>query len=72
MLPIQEKLPELCHMLGMYRETIEKNLAAAHILFRDNCENSQHARSCYKYGRMLLAGTPGMLSTSTSKRVDIK
>ena len=52
----EEKRADSCHLLGEYAEAVEQNFKAAVQLFRDNCEQKEYPKSCYKYAMYLLHG----------------
>uniref|UniRef100_A0A914UJE2 Uncharacterized protein n=1 Tax=Plectus sambesii TaxID=2011161 RepID=A0A914UJE2_9BILA len=51
----EEKRADSCHLLGEYKEAVEKNIPEALKLFKRNCEVDKYAPSCFKYGRYLLS-----------------
>jgi len=48
-----EKDPQICQLLGDYLETIENNPDKAAKIFKDNCDEHNFGRSCYKYASYL-------------------
>lgn len=52
----QEKKPEVCHLLGDYLEAIDKDFQKAGKIYKNNCDHSNFAKSCLKYGNCLATG----------------
>lgn len=52
----EEKRAEACQLLGEYFEAVKTDFRAAFDVFRENCEQRRHPRSCFKYGQYLSAG----------------
>lgn len=45
--------PIVCQLLGDYLETIENDRDKAARIFKDNCDERNFGRSCYKYAAYL-------------------
>ncbi|XP_066975977.1 cytochrome c oxidase assembly factor 7 homolog [Macrobrachium rosenbergii] len=54
-----EKKPDSCHLLGDYLEGVKKDFEKASKVFRTNCDESNHARSCYKFANYSFLGKGG-------------
>uniref|UniRef100_A0A915CSS2 Uncharacterized protein n=1 Tax=Ditylenchus dipsaci TaxID=166011 RepID=A0A915CSS2_9BILA len=52
----KEKKPESCYLLGEYMEAVERNYKESLKLFKENCEERQDGKSCFKYASYLRAG----------------
>ncbi|XP_050520267.1 cytochrome c oxidase assembly factor 7 homolog [Daktulosphaira vitifoliae] len=48
-----EKDPQICQLLGDYLESIESNPDKASKIFKQNCDERNFGRSCYKYASYL-------------------
>ncbi|KAL3270592.1 hypothetical protein HHI36_021129 [Cryptolaemus montrouzieri] len=51
-----EKNPEVCHLLGDYLESINKDFDKAAIVYKSNCDDYKYPKSCLKYGTYMLLG----------------
>ncbi|RZF34092.1 hypothetical protein LSTR_LSTR011662 [Laodelphax striatellus] len=51
-----EKKTEVCHLLGDYEESINSNYKKAFAIYKNNCDNYNHAQSCYKAGGYYMQG----------------
>ncbi|KAG5674093.1 hypothetical protein PVAND_004079 [Polypedilum vanderplanki] len=51
-----EKKPEVCHLLGDYLESIKKDFEKAAKVYRANCDDYGHAKSCLKFGHYSFLG----------------
>ncbi|XP_068201477.1 cytochrome c oxidase assembly factor 7 homolog [Palaemon carinicauda] len=54
-----EKKPDSCHLLGDYLEGVKKDFDKASKVFRTNCDESNYARSCYKFANYSFLGKGG-------------
>lgn len=52
----EEKRADSCHLLGEYREAVEKKFEEAYKLFKSNCEKNKYPKSCYKYAKYIQTG----------------
>lgn len=52
----QEKKPEVCHLLGDYLEAIKKDFKKAATVYKTNCVDYKHGKSCLKFGNYALIG----------------
>ncbi|XP_041971548.1 cytochrome c oxidase assembly factor 7 homolog [Aricia agestis] len=52
----KEKKPEVCHLLGDYLEAIKKDYSKAARVYKSNCLDYKHGKSCLKYGNYALIG----------------
>jgi len=51
-----EKKPASCHLLGDYLEGVKKDFEKASKVFRANCDDYTHGKSCYKYANYNFLG----------------
>ncbi|KRX76465.1 Sel1 repeat-containing protein 1 -like protein, partial [Trichinella nativa] len=51
-----EKRPSGCHLLGDYVEAYCRDFKKAFEIYKENCERTNYARSCFKYGKYLING----------------
>lgn len=51
-----EKKPDGCHRLGDYLEAIKKEFSRAAKVYKTNCEDNKHGKSCFKYGTYRFIG----------------
>ncbi|KAG8235703.1 hypothetical protein J437_LFUL016321 [Ladona fulva] len=51
-----EGKPEVCHLLGDYLESVKKDYEKAAKVYKANCEEQKHAKSCYKFGTYTFLG----------------
>jgi len=51
-----EKKPDSCHLLGDYFETVKKDFEKAGKVYKANCDDSGHGRSCYKFANYSYLG----------------
>lgn len=54
-----EKRPDSCHLLGDYLEGVKKDFEKASKIFRTNCDESNYAKSCYKFANYSFLGKGG-------------
>ncbi|XP_015923248.1 cytochrome c oxidase assembly factor 7 homolog [Parasteatoda tepidariorum] len=52
----KEKDPEACHLLGDYQEAVKKDFEGAAKIFKSNCDERQHKKSCYKFATFSYLG----------------
>lgn len=52
----QEKKPDGCHRLADYLESITKDFGKALDVYKKNCDDNKHGKSCFKYGNYRLIG----------------
>ncbi|XP_054275791.1 cytochrome c oxidase assembly factor 7 homolog [Macrosteles quadrilineatus] len=55
----KEKKTEVCHLLGDYLEAVDRNYEKAWKVYKDNCDTSNHPRSCLKCGNYVAMGKGG-------------
>lgn len=51
-----EKRPDGCHLLGDYLEAVKKDFVKAGKVYKQNCDENNFGKSCYKYGGYLYLG----------------
>lgn len=51
-----ERNPEVCHLLGDYKEAIIQDFVKAASLYKSNCDERNFPRSCFKYGNYAATG----------------
>ncbi|KAG8285856.1 Cytochrome c oxidase assembly factor 7 [Homalodisca vitripennis] len=61
----QEKKPEVCHLLGDYFESIDKDHEKAWKVYQNNCDTANFAKSCFKCGNYLAIGRGGQKQDRT-------
>ncbi|XP_018323562.1 cytochrome c oxidase assembly factor 7 homolog [Agrilus planipennis] len=54
-----EKNPEVCHLLGDYLEAVKKEYEKSNVIYKNNCDEFDYGKSCYKYGVYRLLGKGG-------------
>ncbi|KAH6941106.1 hypothetical protein HPB50_013587 [Hyalomma asiaticum] len=52
----KERKPDGCHRLGDYLEAIKKDFVRACNVYKNNCDNYHHGKSCFKYANYRLVG----------------
>ncbi|CAL7938714.1 unnamed protein product [Xylocopa violacea] len=53
---LSEKKPEVCHLLGDYKEAIIQHYKDAINVYKKNCDQYNYGRSCTKYGDYRVKG----------------
>ncbi|XP_012267497.2 cytochrome c oxidase assembly factor 7 homolog [Athalia rosae] len=53
---LSEKNPEVCHLLGDFLESINKDFKGAAQTYKENCDERKYALSCRKYGNYAFIG----------------
>ncbi|KAH9515234.1 Cytochrome c oxidase assembly factor 7 [Bulinus truncatus] len=53
---LDQKEIDGCHRLAEFQENIRKNPSAAAPIYKNNCDNNNYSRSCFKYGQFLHSG----------------
>ncbi|XP_016920806.1 cytochrome c oxidase assembly factor 7 homolog [Apis cerana] len=53
---LNEKKPEVCHLLGDYNESIKQDSKEAIKIYKNNCDEFNYGRSCTKYGDYKVIG----------------
>lgn len=46
----------VCHLLGDFLEAIKKDFKKARKIYKNNCEDNNYAKSCFKYGNYVALG----------------
>lgn len=46
----------MCHLLGEYLDVIKKDFHKAARIYKSNCDDYNHPRSCHAYGNYALVG----------------
>ena len=49
----------VCHLLGDYHESLNKDFEKAADIYKNNCDNLDYGRSCAKFGGYKLIGKEG-------------
>ncbi|XP_034187994.1 cytochrome c oxidase assembly factor 7 isoform X1 [Osmia lignaria lignaria] len=53
---LNEKRPDVCHLLGDYNDAIKQDYNEAAKIYKDNCDTRNYNKSCTKYGEYSFAG----------------
>lgn len=64
----KEKKPDGCHRLGDYLEAIKKDFARACNVYKNNCDDNNHGKSCLKYANYRLVGKGSTMDKAEAHR----
>ncbi|XP_037526586.1 cytochrome c oxidase assembly factor 7 homolog [Rhipicephalus sanguineus] len=64
----KEKKPDGCHRLGDYLEAIKKDFARACNVYKNNCDDYKHGKSCFKYANYRLVGKGSAMDKVEAQR----
>ncbi|PRD21827.1 UNVERIFIED_CONTAM: Cytochrome c oxidase assembly factor 7-like protein [Trichonephila clavipes] len=62
----KENNSEGCHLLGDYLEAVKKDFESAIKVFKSNCDDNKHGKSCFKYGNFTYLGKGCEIDKRTS------
>lgn len=68
----KEKKPDGCHRLGDYLEAIKTDFVRAADVYKRNCDESAHGRSCHKYASYKLVGKGCTVDRAEAHRYFLK